>query len=122
MGTRLVNALCWLGIFLAGADISSIILATRVHGHDPLTHQVNSLSAARSPQGGLCCTGNDYVVPQDWKQSGVGYKVLIGAVWLDVPKEAEVTNMRNPDMEAKVWLMYMEGEQIVRCFLPGAQI
>jgi len=34
MKERIVNMLCWLGIFLAGAGISSIVIATRVHGHD----------------------------------------------------------------------------------------
>lgn len=29
---RLVNALCWLGIFLAGSGMVSILAATRVHG------------------------------------------------------------------------------------------
>ncbi len=120
MRDRLINVLVWLGIFCSGAGISSIVVATRVHGHDPYTHQANSLSDARSPKGGLCCDGKDYNVPQDWKQKDEGgYKVLIGKQWLDVPPEAEVTNMKNPDMEAKVWLYYINGEQTVRCFLPG---
>lgn len=116
MRDRLIAAFCWLGIFLAGASLPGSV----VYGHDPHTHQVNSLSDARSVQWGLCCNGKDYTVPNDWKQVEGGYKVLIGTVWLDVPKEAEVTNMRNPDMEAKVWLLQGEGETYVRCFLPGA--
>lgn len=32
MRDRLIATFCWLGIFLAGAGISSIVVATRVHG------------------------------------------------------------------------------------------
>lgn len=121
MRDRLIAAFCWLGIFLCTAGMSLTVTATRVHGHDPLTHQVNSLGDARSIGWGLCCNGKDYIVPKDWKQVEGGYKVLIGTVWLDVPKDAEVTNMQNPDMEAKVWLLQGEGESYVRCFMRGAQ-
>lgn len=120
---RFVNALCWIGIFLAGTGMASIVVAARVHGHDPLTHQANALSDARSTGWGLCCNGKDYTVPKDWSRNDDGsYRVLIDKAWLPVPKEAEVTNMRNPDMEAKVWFIYGEGEVFVRCFMPGSEV
>lgn len=31
---RFANAVLWLGIFLTGAGLTSIIVASRVHGHD----------------------------------------------------------------------------------------
>lgn len=34
MRDRLINVLVWLGIFCSGAGISSVVVATRVHGHD----------------------------------------------------------------------------------------
>ena len=34
MSLRLQNLLCWLGIFLSSAGMASIIVATRVHGHE----------------------------------------------------------------------------------------
>lgn len=91
--------------------------------HDPHTHQVNTLGDAKSKAGGLCCDGKDYTIPNDWRRTDAGgYRVLIGKDWLDVPKDAEVLNMRNPDAEAKVWLYHAEGEPIVRCFMPGMEV
>lgn len=84
--------------------------------------QANSLAAARSKMGGLCCDGKDYIVPADWRRSDKGYRVLIGTAWFDVPKDAEVNNMNNPDMEAKVWLYHAEGETVIRCFMPGMEV
>lgn len=99
----------------------SVLLSFPCMAHDPLTHQANSLGTARSVQWGLCCDGKDYIVPADWEPVEGGYRVLINKVWLPVPKEAEVTNMKNPDLEAKVWLLQGEGEVYVRCFMRGGQ-
>ncbi len=122
MREKLVNALCWLVIFLAGSGMVCIIVATRVHAHDPHTHQANALADAKSPLHGLCCSGDDYIIPGDWSQNEDGsYHVLIGKDWIDVPKEAEVTNMKNPDMEAKAWVYYLNGKPVARCFMPGGQ-
>lgn len=97
-----------------------IFCSVPAFAHDPLTHQANELSKARSPENGLCCDGTDYIVPNDWQQVGEGvYRVRIKAMWFDVPQGAVVINMKNPDMEAKVWMKYNGKE--VRCFMAGGQ-
>lgn len=90
--------------------------------HDPHTHQANALADAKSKSGGLCCDGKDYTIPDDWRRTETGYKVMIGTTWYEVPKDAEVNNMRNPDAEAKVWIYNAEGETWIRCFLPGMEV
>lgn len=99
-------------------------LTPKARAHDPLTHQVNEYSVAKSKSGGLCCDGKDYtyVNPYSWERTDKGYRVHIGGKWVDVPKDFEVNNMRNPDGEAKVWIMLDEsGEPFVRCFMPGVE-
>lgn len=113
----MANFLTRIGLFLL---VCSFPMETSAH--DPHTHLANQLGAARSHAFGLCCDGKDYIIPTDWQRSDIGYRVLIGTRWHDVPKEAEVTNMRNPDMEAKVWLLQSEGETWIRCFMPGTEV
>lgn len=95
---------------------------SKAWAHNPHTHQVDELANARSPRGGLCCDGKDYFIPSSWEREDTGYRIHFGGKWILVPKDAEVTNMRNPDGEAKAWLIFDEsGEPLVRCFMPGME-
>ncbi len=109
------NALCKIAALLI---VAAFPVGATAHDHG----QANSLASARSKMGGLCCDGKDYIIPTDWRRTDVGYKVQIGTQWLDVPKDAEVNNMRNPDAEAKVWLYTADGETAIRCFMPGMEV
>lgn len=54
MSVKLTDALCWLGIFLAGASISAIVVSTRVHGHEmpgvPAQNQAWYQNAETNPE------------------------------------------------------------------------
>ena len=96
---------------------------TRAWAHDPNTHLADGYATARSKKGTLCCDGSDYtyVSPRSWERTQTGYRVHVQGKWVDVPADALVTNMKNPDGEAKVWL-YTDGDKpFARCFMPGAE-
>lgn len=94
-----------------------------VRAHDPLTHQANEFSKAKNKSNGDCCDGNDYtyVNPYSWERTDKGFRVYVGERWIDVPADAEVGNMKNPDGNAKVWLYYDGRVPRARCFMPGAE-
>jgi hypothetical protein len=120
-----VNRLDWLLISLCCVAFAAVVIpAKKAHSHDPNTHQANELANARSKQGGLCCDGTDYtyVTPYSWERTEKGYRVHLKGAWLEIPKDFEVNNMRNPDGEAKVWIVFDEmGAPFVRCFMPGME-
>ncbi len=92
----------------------------KAYAHDPQTHQADSLSEARSKMFGSCCIGDDYqkIRVENWETTDNGWRVLYHGQWLDVPKLAKVSNMTNPDGEAKAWIFNAEAPY-VRCFMPG---
>lgn len=123
MRDRLINLLVWFGIFLSGSGIASIVVATRVHGHDPLTHLADSWSGAKSKSGTLCCNGNDYTIIHNWRRTEKGFEVMLTkGEWTKIPPEAVVANMTNQSLEAKIWITFEEGEMWIRCFAPGAEV
>lgn len=92
--------------------------------HDPLTHQANEFSKARSKAKSLCCDGDDYtyINPRSWERTDKGFRVHIHGKWVEVPADAEVENMKNPDGEAKAWIWSDDkGDPHVRCFMVGAE-
>ncbi|MBY0472663.1 hypothetical protein K2Q00_00035 [Patescibacteria group bacterium] len=99
-------------------------ITEQTQAHDPLTHQANGFSSAKNKSKHLCCDGNDYtyVNPYSWERTDKGFRVYVQGKWIDVPADAEVDNMKNPDGEAKVWL-YREdtGTLRARCFMPGTE-
>jgi hypothetical protein len=115
---RIVDILTKIGLAL----ILIVWFHTGAQAHDPRTHQVTSLGSAKSKAGTLCCDGKDYTIPSNWERTPDGFRVLIRDTWLTVPKDAVVSNVPNPDIEAKVWLLTAEGVMLVRCFMPGAEI
>jgi hypothetical protein len=113
----------WTATLVSIAVLAFILSGgTSALAHDPRTHQVDELANARSKAGGLCCDGKDYTIPYSWERTERGYRIHFGGRWVDIPKDAEVNNMRNPDGEAKAWLAFDEqGEPYVRCFMPGME-
>lgn len=100
----------------------SVSFSPKARAHDPNTHQANELSNARSKHGGLCCNGEDYTRISTWERTDKGYRIHFGGQWVNLPREAEVNNMHNPDGEAKAWVFFDEnGEPFVRCFMRGAE-
>jgi hypothetical protein len=100
-------------------------IARKAWAHNPLTHVADNYSNAKSKQNGRCCDGADYtyVLPRDWerKKDGGGYRAFVDNQWIDIPADAEVDNMKNPDGYAKIWLMDQNGKRAARCFMPGAE-
>lgn len=95
----------------------------RAWPHDPHTHLADGYSMAKSKKGDLCCDGKDYsyLNPHSWERTETGFRVRVEGKWVDIPADAEVGNMRNPDGEAKVWL-YKDGETVrARCFMVGTE-
>jgi len=84
--------------------------------------------AARSSLGsiglrsrrGPCCSDADgtAVSDPDWGTEGNHYRVRIGGRWYDVPDDAVI---REPNRAGvtMVWPYYINGDAIIRCFMPG---
>lgn len=118
-GTVSSHWLIGLAMFLA-----FFMGAYSAKAHDPNTHQATELSNARSKIGGQCCDGTDYahVSPSAWERTDTGFRIKFGQAWIEVPQDAVVHNMKNPDGEAKVWIGLDEnGVPFVRCFMSGME-
>lgn len=112
-----------LAAFLAAFMVIYATSPRKSWAHDPNTHLADGFSAAKSKKGDLCCDGKDYtyVSPRSWERTDKGYRIRVHGRWVDVPADALVTNMVNPDGEAKVWLYEEGGQFFARCFMPGAE-
>jgi len=111
--------------FICATSIVFLALAwtPTVQAHDPLTHQANSFSSAKNKSNKPCCDGSDYtyVNPGSWERTDKGFRIRVEGKEVEIPADAEVSNMKNPDGEAKVWL-YLDGNVLrARCFMPGAE-
>lgn len=95
----------------------------RAWAHSPDTHQADELSDAYSDAYGKCCVGDDYhkLRIEQWETTDTGWRINWHGQWLDVPRRARVSNMDNPDGDAKAWVFGEPDTTYVRCFMPGAQ-
>ena len=111
-------------LLLMALSITYTVMGGRkAFAHDPHTHLADAFSTAKSKSGTLCCDGNDYtyVSPSSWERTDTGFRVYVQKQWVDIPIDALVTNMTNPDGEAKVWLYTDSGQVFARCFMPGVE-
>lgn len=91
----------------------------KARAHDPQTHQADSLSEAKSDAYGVCCDGKDYLRVTDWETTDKGFRVYAHGKWYEASRSVKVSNMQNPDGEAKVWINGPVEAQYIRCFMPG---
>lgn len=72
---------------------------------------------------GPCCADADgnVVADADWSSKDGRYKVFLGGRWVDVPPDAVIT-VPNLDGRTMIWPIWINGEEEVRCFMPGAMI
>lgn len=77
---------------------------------------------------GLCCSFADgYAIEDaDWTTKDGHYRVRLPVLqgssefeWVDVPDDAVITEP-NQAGRTMVWPMYHDGQQTVRCFMPGS--
>lgn len=115
-----LKAVDWLLVALCTVSFLAVWSSTG-RAHDPMTHQVDELANAKSDAYGVCCSGDDYVRVSTWETTATGYRVMYKGQWFDASRDTKVSNMDNPDGEAKVWINGVEGAWYVRCFMPGAQ-
>lgn len=116
----------WLATLAAA--LSVLMLAFIVTGghkawaHNPDTHQADDLGNAYSEAYGKCCIGDDYhkLRIEEWEPTEKGWRIRWHGEWLEVPRNAKVKNMRNPDGDAKAWVFGEPDTIYVRCFMPGA--
>jgi hypothetical protein len=118
-----MNRLDWLLISLCAVAFCGLVVTTKkAQAHDPQTYQADSLADAKSDAYGVCCNGDDYtkVRVNEWEPTDTGWRVRWQGKWYDAPRRTKVSNMDNPDGEAKVWINGPDGGPFyVRCFMPG---
>ena len=91
------------------------------HDHDRpgLSDWYTSLRSGHGP----CCDGPGkdatHLESDDWETKDGHYRVRINKKWLDVPDTA-VLKEPNKDGRTLVWLFYISGDPVVRCFIPGS--
>ena len=69
---------------------------------------------------GPCCADADgnVVLDSDWESKNGHYRVRLSGQWFDVPDDA-VIRQPNLDGRTMVWPIWLNGEENVRCFMPG---
>ena len=112
--------------YLVGAAVLACVLVDcalmphKAHAHNPLTHAADNLSDATSDAYGVCCSGDDYHIIQEWETTATGYRIKFKGEWIEAKRNVKVSNMTNPDGEAKAWIYYSEQRPYIRCFMEGA--
>ncbi len=93
----------------------------RALAHSPETHQADDLADAYADAYGKCCVGDEYsrLRIEEWEPTENGWRIHWHGQWLDVPRNAKVRNVANPDGEAKAWVFGTGDTTYVRCFMAG---
>lgn len=107
-----ILALCMLAFIFTGGS--------RALAHNPETHQADPLSEARSEAFGTCCSGDDFLRVTLWERTDLGFRIYVAGRWMEAGHRVKVSNMENPDGEAKVWVNGPKDAPYVRCFMPGS--
>lgn len=121
----IMKKLDWLLIAVAVVVFATMVALKpkKAHAHDPNTHQADDLSKATSEAFGSCCVGDDYskLVVGEWETTETGYRVFYKGRWLEGSRRTKVSNMENPDGEAKAWIFGEGDTAYIRCFMAGAR-
>jgi hypothetical protein len=107
---------CFFAVFFL---LIAVVHAKEGDGHSqsPLHAWFDSLQSGK----GRCCADadGDVVLDSDWESRNGHYRVRLGSKWTDVPDDAVIT-VPNLDGRTIVWPIWINGEETVRCFIPGA--
>ena len=87
------------------------------YANSPLKSWFDSLHSGKGP----CCSDADgaSVADADWDTKNGHFRVRLEGDWVEVPDEAVITEP-NRAGRTMVWLMYLDGHPVVRCFIPGS--
>lgn len=87
------------------------------YANSPLKAWFDSL---HSKSGGPCCSNADGIAISDvdWDTKDGHYRVRLDGEWVDVPRDAVITEP-NRAGRTMVWPYYVQGHALIRCFLPG---
>jgi hypothetical protein len=115
----------WI-IFITASIIALIFLVSALvsvaHAHDQNKPELDSWYRSLQSGKGPCCGGPSedatHLDELQWRSKGDGYEVFIEGHWIDVPPAA-IVPVPNKDGRALVWLYYLMGDPVVRCFIPG---
>lgn len=101
--------------------VALMLLSSPVFAHDYERPELKDWFMHLHSGHGPCCDGSDatHVADPDWENNSGHYKVRIEGKWVDVPDDA-VINEPNKEGTALVWVFHLQGEAVIRCFMPGA--
>lgn len=102
--------------------IVTMLLCTSAMGHDSKRPNLNDFfNALKSKDGMGCCSSGDGTGLDDidWDMTDGHYRVRLEGRWVDVPDKSLVT-VPNLAERAMVWVYHIDGEPIIRCFMPGS--
>lgn len=99
---------------------TNLVVSSHEHSRPDLDRWFGNLT---NHNGALCCSGEEgTAVPDtDWTTEDGHYMVRLNEKWIRVPDEALVTQP-NQFGRTVVWPYYINGEPIIRCFMPGPMI
>ena len=127
------------GIVTCMCTAGLVCLAVRIAHARPLAdfhnppEVVEWFKSTRNGRGESCCDdadgiregvaypwGNrDRVIFTQWELRSTGYWVEVVGHWVQVPQENIIRD--NPVGAAIVWVNYLNGVPVVRCFAPGGE-
>ena len=98
-----------------------LLLCTPALAHDASRPELNSWFDHLASGKGLCCSFADGTALSDvdWESREGHYRVRLGNEWIDVPDDAVITEP-NRDGRTMVWPMRIDGQILIRCFMPGS--
>jgi hypothetical protein len=88
------------------------------YANSPLKSWFESL---HSKKGVQCCANADGMVLSDvdWDTKDGHYRVHLDGQWIEVPDDRVVTEA-NRTGRPMVWPQYLNGNAVIRCFMPGS--
>ena len=99
-----------------------LILCSAAFAHDHDRPGLSDWYSGLRSGHGPCCDGPGkdakHLESDDWESKDGHYRVRIEKKWIDVPDSA-VLKEPNKDGRTLVWLFWINGEPMVRCFIPG---
>jgi hypothetical protein len=98
-----------------------LLLCSPALAHDPGRPELNEWFNRLQSGKGLCCSFADGVAVRDvdWESKDGRYRVRLENNWIDVPDDALITEP-NRMGRTMVLPLRVEGQILIRCFMPGS--
>lgn len=106
---------------ISKAALALVLLSTTALAHEHKRPDLDQWFEKLRSGNGPCCSNMDGTALSDvdWETKDGHYRVRLHGRWVDVPEDAVITEPNRAGV-TMVWPHWLNGEPMIRCFMPGS--